>query len=117
MATCNAEKMSHLVEEFPFIRTLAHTKSSRKQRKVIKNATTKQLQILVEISLNIVRGCFPLKVRQKRALNRYAPQIRKLARARTVRGVQKQLAKISSPHFLPTILRPIIIKISKYGRK
>jgi hypothetical protein len=108
--------MRHLFDNFPFLRALGHTKSVRKQRKLLKHSTSQQILILVEICLNIARGCFPLTIRQKRCLGRFAPQIRKLARVRTERGVHKQLANIS-PHFLPTVLRPIIRKISKNGRK
>ena len=98
-----------------FLRSLARTRSERKRKRLIKQATPEQLLALVEISLNIVKSCFTLTTRQRKRLLPYADAVRRLARLRTEQSARKFLVQrgggIITGGLLSALLTPIVLEI------
>lgn len=109
-------KISQVVcENENFLRTLARTKSTRKQKRLLKYAETKHLLALVEICLNILCSRFHLTTRQRKRLMPHAEFVRKLSRKRSERGARKILLQRGCGAFglFPALLTPIILELAR----
>lgn len=98
-----------------FLRSLAHTKSSRKRKQLLKHANSDQLLALVEICLNILCSRFKLTTRQKKRLLPYADFVRRLSRKRTEQGARKILIQKGSGigGLFAALLTPIVLDIAR----
>lgn len=63
----------------PFLHMLSRTKSTRRRKALIKQATRDELATLFEICFNILRGNLPLKSHMKKKLKRERHTLRTLA--------------------------------------
>jgi len=103
-------------DNFPFLKQLARTRSVRRRKNILSNATSEQLLSLVEICLNIVRNSFPLTRRQKYRILPFAGFVRRAARLRTERGARHTVVQQGSGlpiGLFPALLTPIIIELTK----
>jgi hypothetical protein len=103
-------------DNLDFLRVLAKTKSIRKRKRILKNATPDQLLALAEISLNICNGRFPITTRQKRRLLPFASFVRRMARFRSQRGAHKFIVQKGGAlpiNLFTALLTPIILKLSQ----
>jgi len=103
-----------ICENKDFLRSLALTKSERRNRKILRKADTSQLLSIVEICLNIVKSRFNLNTRQKNRLLPHVEFIRKMSRARSERGVRKVLRqKGGGVGVFAALLTPVLIELAR----
>jgi hypothetical protein len=102
-------------ENFNFIKSLAKTRSKRKRKRLLKQATTAELLSISEICLNLVRQRFLLTTRQKRRIFPYADFVRRMSRVRSERGAKQIVQKGNGLGLglFPAILTPIILEIAR----
>ena len=104
---------TNVCDNINFLRTVARTKSVRKQRRLLKKATSSELLAIIEICLNIIRARFQLTTRQRNRIIPYAEFVRRLSRIRSERGARKILQKGEGFPFA-AILTPVIIEAVRY---
>jgi hypothetical protein len=98
-----------VLRNFKFLKTLASTKSPKKQNKLLKHANCDELLALTEISSNVLNGGFHLNKRQRNRIIPFANLIRKIARARTEKGARRIYKNQQGGQaFLGAILAPIL---------
>jgi hypothetical protein len=105
----------YVLENFKFFRLLAKTKSERKLRKLLKNASSQQLLALVEFSLNILTSRFQLTTRQKKRLLPYADYVRQMSRLKTEKGARRYIVQKGTGAgtiFFTALLTPLIVEIA-----
>nr|CAD2197103.1 unnamed protein product [Meloidogyne enterolobii] len=103
-----------LQDNVDFLKILARTKSGRKQRRLLRLATTSQLLALTEICLNIVKERFKLTNRQKKRLIPYTEFVRHLSRVRSERGARHVLnQKGGGVGVFAALLTPVLLEIAK----
>jgi len=103
-----------ICENKDFLRSLAHTKSERRKRHILKRADTNQLLSIVEICLNIVKSRFKLTTRQKKRLIPHVDFIRQISRARSERGVKKVLKqKGGGIGVFAALFTPILLELAR----
>lgn len=111
----------YVVDSYNFLCTLARTRSSKKRRKLLKKASTNQLLSLIEIALNIVKGCCRITTRQKHRMMPYANFIRRMSRARSERGARRLMLEQRggglNPGFFAALLTPIILDLARSFKK
>jgi len=101
---------------YQFLNQLSKTRSIRKRKRLLKQASIEQLLSIAEICLNIVRNKFQLTKRQKGRLVPFADFVRRISRVRTVRGARRIVIQKGSGlplGLFPALLTPIIIELSK----
>lgn len=108
-------KISEIVHKnSSFLNKLAHTKSNKKKKILLKNASQEQLLALAEICLNIVKSRFCLTTRQKTRLMPHANFVRSLSRARSERGARQVVQKgTGSAGLFAALLTPILIELAR----
>lgn len=103
-------------ENSKFLKSLAKTKSNRKCRRILKNASAQQLLSLIEIALNIVRSHFKLTTRQKKRLLPHATFVRAMSRVRSERGARKLFYQKGNGlpiGLFASLLTPILIDVAR----
>ena len=95
-----------------FLKSLK-TKSVKKQRRVLRLATSEELFTLIEIALNIIKARFPLSTWQRKRLIPYATFVRKLSRTRSYNGARNLLQKGAGVGLI-SLISPIIIEAIRY---
>jgi hypothetical protein len=109
-----------IVENKNFLQLLSKTRSEKKLRKLLKNASSPQLLALVEFCLNILNSRFSLTTRQKKRMSPYADYIRKMGRLKTEKGARKfivQKGTGAGTAFFTALLTPLLIEIAKASIK
>ena len=96
-----------------FLWKLATTKSDRKYYRTVANASDEELLSVVEISLNILRGCYKPRRNYMKKLVDDADFVRKLARARTPRAV-KRLLREGDQSTLQSLILPVLKECGRY---
>jgi hypothetical protein len=110
----------YIIENKNFLQLLAKTRSEKKLRKQLKNASSPQLLALIEFCLNILTNRFSLTTRQKKRMSPYADYIRKMSRLKTERGARRfivQKGTGAGPAFFTALLTPLLIEIAKAAIK
>lgn len=105
-----------IFENSDFLKKLARTRSPRKARRFLKNASSQQLLSLVEIALNIVRSRFKLTTRQKKRLLPHAPFLRHISRVRSERGARKLFYQKGNGlplGLFASLLTPVLIDLAR----
>jgi len=108
--------VSQLVcENKDFLRLLAHTKSERKTKRILRHATINQLLAIVEICLNILKSRFKLTTRQKNRLIPHVDFIRHMSRTRSERGARKVLRQKGGggASVFAALLTPVLIELAR----
>jgi hypothetical protein len=97
-----------------FLKILARTKSNKKQRRLLRLATTNQLLTLTEICFNIVKERFKLTKRQKNRLIPYTEFVRHMSRVRSERGARNVInQKGGSVGTFAALLTPVLLELAK----
>ena len=103
-------------DNLDFLKRLAKTKSIKKRRRILKNATTDQLLALAEISLNICIGRFPITTRQKKRMMPHVSFVRRMARLRSEKGARRFVVQKGGAlpiGLFASLLTPIILKLTQ----
>jgi superfamily I DNA/RNA helicase len=104
----------YIVENNHFFGLLARTKSERKLKKLLKNASPQQLLALAELCLNILTSRFQLTTRQKKRLHPYANYVRQMSRLKTEKGARRfivQKGTGAGTGFFTALLTPLLIEL------
>lgn len=118
-----SERISpYVLDNYDFLCAMARTRSAKKRRKLLKRATTTQLLSLVEIALNVVKGCFRITTRQKSRMIPFADLIRRMSRTRSERGARRLMLEqrgggVLNPGFFAALLTPIILDLARSFKK
>ena len=102
-----------VLENYHFLRRLAHTRSDNRRLLYLRNATRDQLLSLVEVAHNILSPRFSITQRHKNRLIPHAPYIRQLARVRSEQGARR-ISQRGSGAALATLLIPIIAEVGRF---
>ena len=95
-----------------FLTQLCRTKSERKRRRMISNASTEQLLAVAEVALNVLKGRLPLTNTQRERLIPYANFVRRLSRVRSAAGARRVI-QIGGGPFLVSLIAPILLEIGR----
>ena len=99
------------------IQTLNRYKSAKLRRAIIANADADLLGALAECAYNILKKNIPLTALQRRNLNKYRTNLRKLAQRRTSAAekrrllLRSQVGKGQSGGFLSAFLAPLVSSV------
>lgn len=102
-----------VINNLEFLKKLAKARTKKKREQLFKEASNDQLLLLVEISYNILKGYFPLSLKQKLRILPHVEFVRKLGRVRTTNSAKNIIQRGAGLNFSP-LLVPIIAAILKY---
>ncbi|CAD5207948.1 unnamed protein product [Bursaphelenchus xylophilus] len=99
--------MENLENNLEFLRRLSRVKSGDRRRKLVAQLDRAELEFLVEICYNLVKGEIPLTKRQKSNLLPLVGLVREVARKRSVASARRVLQEGAglplSPVLIPAI--------------
>lgn len=111
------KKVQHIgqrvLDNFTFLKQICKTRSSKRQNKLITDASTDQLLALVEVCSNILKGQFKLSDRQKNKIIPFAPTLRKLSRARSDKGARR-IVQSGGAALIPALLAPVLFHAAQH---
>ena len=110
----NLKVGDNICNNIAFLTKLARSRSERKQRHLLKRATSQELLAIVESALNIVKSRFNLTTRQRHRIIPYTGYIRKLSRVRSESGAKRLIQKGNGIGALAAFLTPIIIEVFRH---
>lgn len=96
----------YIKDNLDFLQKVSKTKSQKKKKELLLNASADQILSIVEIIVNILKSNYILTNRQKHRLGKYAEYYRAIARSRTERTARKRIQEGSGPEL--AILLPIL---------
>jgi len=82
-------------------------KQKKSRQKIIRQASTDNIDALSEIALNLLKGNIPLNTKEKKKLKRHKDKIRKLGK-RNVSTKKKKTLLVQEGGFLPLLLAPFL---------
>ena len=100
---------SNVCQNINFLKILARTRSIRRQKKLLRLASTNELLSIVEVALNIIKGRFNLTTRQKNRLVPFADFVRSLSRVKSEKGARKILQRGSGIP-IAALITPVILE-------
>lgn|SRR4051794_11068491 len=100
----------YITENIYFLKKLASTKSDKKKNVLLLNSSVDQILAVIEIIANVLKFNFPLNLRQRRKLSKFADFYRSLARVKTERTARKRLQEGGAIP-IAAILVPILAAI------
>ena len=100
---------SNVCQNINFLKILARTRSIRRQKKLLRLASTNELLSIVEVALNIIKGRFNLTTRQKNRLVPFADFVRSLSRVKSEKGARKILQR-GSEIPIAALITPVILE-------
>ena len=112
MCKQNLKIGDNICKNIDFLKRISRSKSERRQKRILKHATSGELLAIVESALNIVKSRFNLTNRQKNKIVPHTEFIRRLTRVRSEKSA-RQLVQKGRGVVLPAILTPIIISALK----
>ena len=95
-----------------FLTRLCRTKSEKKRRRTIHEASTEQLLAIAEIALNVLKGRLPLSSKQRERLVPYADFVRHLSRARSHAGARRVIQVGGGP-LLASLIAPVLLELGR----
>ena len=93
-----------------FLKRITSARSAKQRRAILKDINAAQIQLLVEICYNILKGNFILTKRQKLRILPYAPFVRAIANTRSERRANNIVQKGAGIVNFGAFLAPIIIE-------
>lgn len=102
-----------VLSERLFLKKLLGAKNPQTFQKVISNATTGQILVLVEIALNLLKGRANLNNDQKSLLRKHANLLREIASTRSEKKARSLIIQRGGSLPLTAILVPVLIEIAK----
>ena len=96
----------YIEDNLEYLQSLTKTKSVKKKKKLLLNATTDQILAIVEIIVNVLKSNYILTKRQKNKFGKYADHYRSIARSRTEKTARKRIQEGGGPEL--AILVPIL---------
>lgn len=102
-----------IITNINFLKKICKTKSEKKTKNYLREASKEELLSLVEICSNILCSNFKLKNYQKKKLISYANFVRKLGRARSEKGARVIVQK-GNGFIFSALLAPIIAETARY---
>jgi hypothetical protein len=103
----------NIFKNYSFLQKIAKTKSSNKQKRLLRLATNLELFSIIEAAHNILKGRFNLTKRQTARLLPHIESVRKIGRSRTERGARQVLQRGGGIGAVAAILTPILIEVLK----
>lgn len=113
MHNLNLKIGQNICNNIDFLKKLSQSKSEKKRRNILKTATNSELISIVEIALNIVKGRFNLKTRQRERIDPYKNFLRQLSRIRSEKSARRLVQKGNGIGAFAVFLTPIIIEALK----
>lgn len=102
--------MQIIKENEIFLRKLATTKSDKKRKNILENATSGEILVLLEMCINVLRARVKLTNCQKRKLAVHAEFLRKFSKCRTEKSARK-IIQTGNGILFPTLILPILAKL------
>lgn len=90
---------------FSFLYMVYSTPSPKQRWNLIQNASRDELLAIIDVSSNLSRSSFRLTAKQKRRLERYRQEIRRLSRARSEEGARAAIQYGEGLHINPLATR------------
>ena len=105
-----------VIKNLDFLKKLSKTRSKNKRELLLKEASSEQLLLLVEICYNILKGYFPLNLKQKLRILPHIQFVRKLGRVKTTKSAKNVIQKGGGLLAFAPLLAPIIAEVIRnYG--
>ena len=102
----------HITGNVNFLNQLAKTRSDKRKRSLLLEATPEQILAIVEISSNILKNNFVLTNSQKRRLAKYADLYRAISRSRT-EGTARRRVQEGGQFAIATLLAPVLSTLAQ----
>lgn len=90
---------------FSFLYTIYSTPSVKQRWNFIQNATREELLAIIDICTNLNRSSFRLTAKQRRRLEKYREQMRRLSRVRSESGARAIIQNGEGLHINPLAKR------------
>jgi hypothetical protein len=100
----------NVFKHLEFLRRLSSARTAKRRQAILKDINASQIQLLVEICYNILRGNFILSKRQKLRILPFAPFVRAIAKTRSERSANNIVQRGAGLISFGAFLAPIIIE-------
>ena len=102
----------YIKENANFLTKLAKTRSEKRKRVLLLEATPEQILSIVEICANVLKNNFVLTTRQRRKLAQYADLYRSISRSRTETTARNRIQE-GGQLAIAAILAPVLSALAQ----
>ena len=103
----NYQFSPYIKDNANFLTKLAKTRSEKRKRSLLLEATPDQILAIVEICANVLKNNFVLTARQRRKLAQYADLYRSISRSRTETTARNRIQE-GGQLAIASILAPVL---------